>query len=312
MPTNYRRILSAFYGSPWAILPEKLFAIRDFLHLKAAGGDVPAEEIAALKARRGDSAAGVQMAGRVAVLPVYGTIAQRMGMVEEASGGTSTELVGTAFDQLQQDKAVKSIVLDIDSPGGSVFGVQELFSKIYSARGNKKVVALADSMAASAAYWIAAAADEIVVTPSGQVGSIGVFSAHEDLSQALAEEGVKVTLVSAGKYKTEGNPYSPLDEDGRNALQAEVDAYYALFVAAVAKGRGVSEAAVRNGFGQGRMATAKDAVSQGMADRIGTLEQVLSRLGAGNTPAGGRAEGEAPTPRAGELERLKRRLQLES
>ncbi|MCC7371633.1 MAG: S49 family peptidase, partial [Chloroflexi bacterium] len=145
---------------------------------------------------------------------------------------------------------------------------------------------------ASAAYWIASSADEIVVTPSGEVGSIGVFTAHEDISAALEAEGVTVTLISAGKYKTEGNPFEPLSEEARGAIQARVDDYYSMFVRAVARGRGVKPADVRGGFGQGRVVGADEAVRLGMADRVGTMAQTVERLAGRRGGAGSRAEDE--------------------
>jgi ClpP class serine protease len=95
----------------------------------------------------------------------------------------------------------------------------------------------------------------------------------------MASEGVKTTLISAGKYKTEGNPYEPLSDEARAAMQAMVDDYYGMFTRAVAKGRGVSVDAVRNGFGEGRMVSASQAVKNGMADRVATLDQVLASHG---------------------------------
>jgi ClpP class serine protease len=141
------------------------------------------------------------------------------------------------------------------------------------------MVAVANTMAASAGYWLACAPGELVVTPSGAVGSIGVWGAHEDISAAMEKEGVKVTLVSAGKYKVEGNPYEPLSDEAKAALQADVDNFYSMFVKAVAKNRGVSQDSVANGYGQGRMVMASLAVKQGMADSVATLDQTLARFG---------------------------------
>ena len=127
----------------------------------------------------------------------------------------------------------------LDSPGGSVYGVSELADEIMNARAQKPVIAIANSLAASAAYWIGCSASELYVTPGGEVGSIGVWQAHFDYSQALAAEGVTPTLISAGKYKVEGNPYAPLGEDALGFMQSRVDDYYAVFTKSVARGRGV-------------------------------------------------------------------------
>jgi signal peptide peptidase SppA len=282
---RYPHLLAAFNSTPWAILPEKLDEIRAFLEIKVAGGDVPEERVEAIEAGRRDGS--VQMAGRVAVMPVFGVIAQRVGGVERMSGMIGTEEIGATLDSLVEDKQVRAIVMAFDSPGGSVFGVPELADKIRAARDKKKIVALADSLAASAAYWLAAQASEVVVTPGGQIGSVGVIAAHIDVSKAEELKGVKTTLVTSSPYKAEFAPESPLSEEARGELQAKVNHYHGLFVGALAKGRGATEAAVAKNFGQGRMLTAKAAVEAGMADRVGTLAQVLSRLdpGAGGASA---------------------------
>jgi len=182
-----------------------------------------------------------------------------------------------------QDARVKAIIFDVDSPGGSVEGVTELASEIYNARKKKPSIAVANAQAASAAYWLASAAGELVVTPSGQVGSIGVYVAHQDESKALENEGVRITLISAGKYKTEGNPSEPLADEARAAIQSKVDDYYTMFVKGVAQNRGSTQAAVRDGYGQGRMVLASQAVKLNMADRVATLDDVLARYGASTT-----------------------------
>lgn len=270
-------LLAAVFDTPWAILPSKLRAIQAVVLRHAAGVRLAQAQLDALveaATRRPPAPNG----GAVAVLPVMGVISQRMNMMSAFSGGTSTEQLGAAFQQAIADPQVGAVVLEIDSPGGSVFGVQELWDQIYAARGRKPIVAVANSLAASAAYYIASAADEIAVTPSGEVGSIGVIATHVDESQALANEGLSVSFVTAGKYKAEGNSAEPLGDEARAFLQKRVDEYYAMFVNSVAKGRGVSSADVRGGFGQGRVVGARDAKAMGMVDRIETLDQTINRL----------------------------------
>jgi signal peptide peptidase SppA len=211
----------------------------------------------------------------------------------DVSGATSAEMFGKRFDELVNDATVGAIVLDVDSPGGQVNGIEELSKKIFEARGSKPIVAVANHTMASAAYWIGTAADEVVASPSAEIGSIGVFAMHEDVSAALEKEGVKISLISEGKFKTEGNPYEPLSEESRTAIQARVAEHYDAFVKAVARNRGVKASDVRGGFGEGRVVGAKQAVNLGMADRIGTLEETIARLqrggvrGSNNPPAKG-------------------------
>jgi len=290
---HYHRVVALVRDMPWAILPGMLATIMDLLRFRAEGGRLTAEEI---EQRIGAARpAPMQSGGAVAVIPVFGTIMQRASMMSEMSGGTSTERIAAAFGQAMNDPAVGSIVLQIDSPGGGVYGVAELADTIYKARGQKPIVAVADSMAASAAYWIAASADEIVVTPSGEVGSIGVFAAHEDVSRMLEAEGVTINLISAGKYKTEGNPFEPLGEEARAAIQARVEDYYSMFTSAVAKGRGVKVSDVRGGFGEGRVVGAQQAVKLGMADRVDTIDATVRRLmGGGRRGSSQRADNITP------------------
>lgn len=282
---KYAHILTAFYSTPLAILPEKAAQIRRFLETKAAGEDIAPEEVSAIVAAR--RSAGVMMAGRVALLPVFGILSQRVGALEQASGGISTEEIGATLDTLVADKQVRSILMVFDSPGGSVFGIGELGDKIRAAREVKRVNGIAGPIAASAAYWLLAQTREAAVQPDGQVGSIGVIAAHEDMSKYVEEQqGTKMTLVTSSPYKAEGHPYGPLTDEARAELQRKVDYYHAQFIAAVAKGRGVTENRVEKNFGQGRMLTAEAAVTAGLVDRIGTLGQVLKRMGAGEDGPG--------------------------
>jgi signal peptide peptidase SppA len=279
MATRYPYVMGYVMSTPWAILPDKLAVILDVLRYHAAGGTYTAEEI---RERIGAVARPAeQRAGAIAVLPLYGIIAQRADLMTESSGGTSTERFAARFRELVADPGVGAIVLDVDSPGGAVYGVDELSAEIYRARGQKPITAVANSLAASAAYWIASAADEIVVTPSGEVGSIGVVTAHEDQSAQLEREGVKVTLLSAGKYKTEGNAYEPLSEEARAAVQARIDDYYGMFVTAVARNRQVTAGDVRNGYGEGRVVGAQEAKKLGMVDRVETFDATLERIARG-------------------------------
>jgi len=280
---RYQRICRYVSETPWAITPEKMSELLSVLTFRAAGGAFTPEEIqAAIGAPR--SAASASQSDAVAVIPLRGVIAHRMDALDEASGGTSVERFGQMFRAALADAAVGSILLDVDSPGGTVPGVQELATEMLRARATrtKRVVAVANSLMASAAYWLASsAADEIVAIPSAAVGSIGVFSVHEDLSERAKQLGIKVTVVSAGKYKTEGHPFEPLSDEAKAHVQARVDDAYEAFVKAVAQGRGVSPSAVRGGYGQGRVLGATDALAAGLIDRIDTFDHTIARLGRG-------------------------------
>jgi len=285
----YPNVLQAVYGQPWAILPSMYATICSLVAFRASGGRLTAEEI---KERIGASRvrAGAARSGSIAVLPLYGVLAQHMDMMTAMSGGTSTDRAGAAIQGALNDPSISAIVLDIDSPGGSVYGVQEMHDLIMGGRGRKPIVAVANSMAASAAYWIASAADEIVVTPGGEVGSIGVVAAHEDVSKLEEAMGIKHTLVSHGDNKVLGNSFEALSDMARGELQKRVTQYGHMFEAAVAKGRGVSAGHVRSEFGQGLMFGADEAVKRGLADTVGTLQSTIERLAGVKSQGGARAD----------------------
>lgn len=191
----------------------------------------------------------------------------------------STARLASTVARLAADEGIGTIVLDVDSPGGVVTGVPEAAAAVFAARETTRVAALVNPLAASAAYWIAAQAGEVVAAPSADVGSIGVFWLHFDFSQALAMEGVTPTFVFAGEFKVEGNPFEPLAETARESMQAEVDAIYRGFVADVARGRGVTAAEVEARFGQGRTMLSPAAKRAGLIDRVMTPAAALARLG---------------------------------
>lgn len=314
-------VRQAIAARPWAIMPERAADIAAVIERRAAGVRLPSDAIAALKGPRyqpngtvllraveagavieldpvaaaagnGPAASG----GAVAVINLFGIVAQHASQVDDISGpgGVSTERVGASLRAALADPGVKAIILNIDSPGGSCAGVQELADAIFQARGQKPIVAVANSLAASAAYWIASAADEVVAAPGALLGSIGAYILHEDASAMVEGLGLKYTFVSAGKFKVEGNSFEPLGPEAKDALQVTVDAYYKDFVRAVARGRGVSSAEVVNGFGEGRVLKDGEAVRAGLADKVATLDTTIQRLLRGKR--GGGAAAEEPRP----------------
>ena len=279
-------LIAEFLSTPWALMPQRLNAFAGILRRWSRGGvaDVATmESIQADKRARADKRASNTAAGYsggITVLPLYGVVTQRGNMIDDISGpgSTSTQRFTQALRDAIADPAVGSILIDIDSPGGSVYGVGELAAEIMQARSAKPICAIANSLAASAAYWIGSAASEFYVTPGGEVGSIGVWQAHEDWSKALEEDGIKVTLISAGKHKVEGNPYRPLDGDARAFMQSRVDDYYSAFTKGVAKARGTGIDQVRKGMGQGRVLGADAALAENMVDGIMTFDDVVKKM----------------------------------
>ena len=274
---NYSHVLKVVFGRCWAIEPEMLTVICDIVAERAQGQIPTAKEIEARIGRRRAKIKPVQ--GGVTVLPLHGILSQRMNMISEISAGTSYEEFGSWFDAAVEDEAVGAIVLDVDSLGGSVYGLEELSEKIYAARGRKPIVAVANAKAASAAYHIGSSAKQFAITPSGEIGSIGIVSVHTDVSAADEQIGLKRTIISTPKFKAEGNPYEALTKEARDHEQGMVDDFYGRFVGDVARNRNTTRADVEAHFGQGRMVLAEAAVAAGMADRVATLSQVLTELG---------------------------------
>ena len=275
---------------PWALELSTLEMLRDLL---ASGQAV---DFAALRARLSPEAqvttgagGSGSSAGPVAIIPITGILDQHSTWFSILFGDASCDDIRAALGAALGDPAVRAIILDVNSPGGSVSGITELAALIRAARGGAKpIVAVCDPLAASAAYWLAAQADEVVVTPSGRVGSIGIYTIHQEISRMLDAMGVTTTIISAGDHKIEGNEYEPLSDAARQATQDDVNTFYSMFVADVARGRRVSTATVLENYGQGRAPLAREALKAGMVDRVDTLEATVQRLAASVGVSSGR------------------------
>jgi len=273
---GYEHLLSFAVEHPWAVTESMRHVIVGILARHIAGEDAAPDTIAAAVKSRRDLPQPT--AGGVAIIPIYGVIAPRMNLLSDISGGTTFEGLSASLKQAMASQDVKTIVFDVDSPGGNVAGASEFAAEVMKARATKPIVAQVQYLGASAAYWVMSAATQIVAAPSAMVGSIGVFGIHEDVSEALAKLGVKRTVVSAGKYKTEALPGAALTDDARAHLQRLVDDQYSRFIADVARGRGVKDVSVRDGYGEGRVLLASDALAANMIDKIATLDETLARL----------------------------------
>lgn len=221
-----------------------------------------------------------QRIGAVAVLPLVGVLVPR----DRSSWfGTMPGMAAfrTRLSAAVNDPNIGSIIIEIDSPGGTVAGTAETAAAVRAAAAAKPTVAVVNTLAASAAYYIASQASEIVLAPDSEVGSIGVMTVHTDMTKAYEMAGIKPTLISAGRMKGALLGISPLDEDARANVQSRIDEAMDSFVGAVASGRRVSAETVREKFGEGAIVTMATALSVGMADRVATLEQVIAELSAG-------------------------------
>lgn len=214
----------------------------------------------------------------VGIITITGSLVKRGAWVGAYSGLTSYEGIEHQLKSALADPAVKSILLDLHTPGGEAVGAFETAALVRQAAAQKRTLAVVNGMAASAGYAIASGANDIVVTETGVAGSIGVVMLHADFSRQLDREGITPTLIHAGAHKVDGNPFEPLGDDVRADLQAEVNAFYDAFLATVAKGRGnrMTTAAARKT--EARTFIGKAAVAAGLADRVGTFESALAEL----------------------------------
>ncbi len=252
---------------PWAIEADILAALHE-VSLVASSEGLQLQEAKPIISSQN---------GKIAILPLFGVILSR-GNIPSFLGITSAEAFGKQFTKLINDPDIGSIILDVNSPGGQIGGIQELSDRIFNARGKKPIVAIANHIMDAGAYWIGTAAHEVVITPSGQVGSIGIVAIHEDISGQLEKEGLKISLISAGKYKTEANKFEPLSKEGRLNIQSRVSEANNAFINTIARNRGVPADKVRNGYGEGRPVSANKAIQLGMVDRIETMDELINRL----------------------------------
>ena len=282
---KYPAIMSVIYRHPHMIRPEKLQEICELVALRSEGDsgdkeravDRPVTSFVAVangkSLRQVDSPpASGPSAGYVAIVPLFGTMMQH-SMVSAGSGGTSTERLSAELQRLDADPQIGSVVLEVHSPGGQVYGAFELADQVKSMQ--TRTVALANSEMASAALLVGTAADEVYATTSGSVGSIGVVTAHTDVSQAEQAAGIITTVIAAPPAKAAGHPYAPLPEDVMQEMKVDIQDTYARFRDAVASHRGVTPDTVEADFGGGRMLRSDQAASVGLVDGIQTKSQLI-------------------------------------
>ncbi len=275
-----RRVVAAVMNEPWALLPRYVEVMAEIVELRSEGLTFTSDEIRARVGREEEQEEKRtwQLVDGVAVLPLYGMLAPRMNMFMAISGGTSTQQFAGWFAEALNHSRVKAVVLDVDSPGGSVQGNRELADVIFQGRGTKPIVAVATNMMCSAAYYVASAADRIVASPSALVGSLGTYMIHRESSRAMENAGIKYSVIKAGENKAAGLDVEPLTAQSRALLQERVDSMNALFMETVARNRGVSVATVNERYGQGKDVIAREGLSMGLVDRVGTLSEVLGEL----------------------------------
>ncbi len=262
------KIWNRLSGEPWAITEG---ALQTILEIAARENESP-QAVAAKLGRNLQNTYSVMERDGVAIIPVTGPLFRYANLFTAISGASSYELIARDFTAALENPQIKGIILDIDSPGGEVNGVSELSNMVYAARGKKPVVAYASGDAASGAYWIASAADEIVVSETSALGSIGVVGVYRGKSTGANSD---VEIVSSQ------SPHKRLDpqtDEGRARLQARIDSMADVFIGAIARNRDVAGEIVQTHYGGGDVMIGARAVEAGLADRVGSLEQLIQEL----------------------------------
>lgn len=280
-------------NAPWAILPNRLEEIQGIYAARSRGEEL---DIAAVEARIGrplgtEQQQGYEVRNGAALIPLHGVLAQRMNLMTNMSGGTSTELFARDVQTAAADPTVKALILLADTPGGTVAGTQTAAAAVRAVRGVKPIATMVQGLMASAGVWIGSATD-LTVLDSGtaQVGSIGVVATHVDVSQREQAMGIKTTEIVAGRFKRVASQYGPLTETGQRVIQDQVDYLYSLFVTDVAANRGVSVERVLDDMADGRMFIGQQAIDAGLADQISSLDMLIAQLTANpSASTGGRS-----------------------
>jgi signal peptide peptidase SppA len=297
MPKQLLRLSHRLINTPLLIHPAKAeiilaalsgrFGLDASLFTMDEAVDAPDANRFTGSARRADGTASMsRIVDGIAVIPVLDTLVNRGAWLDSRSGLTSYEGIAAQLRAAGSDPDVRSVLLDISSPGGEAAGMAGLADMIRLVRESKPVTAFVNDMAASAAYGLASAANEIVISPTSILGSIGVVMLHADRSGELAAQGVKPTLIFAGSHKVDGNPFEPLSDAVRADLQASVDAHYRQFLDTVAAGRGRKLTAGMARATEARTFIGPEAITLGLADRIASFDEVLASLSQTTRPSG--------------------------
>lgn len=230
------------------------------------------EALEKFRSQRMRGAENSNIRGGIGVIPVRGPLFKHANLMTEHCGATSYEGVLRDFQTMLDSPTVKSIVFDIDSPGGEANGCSEIADHIFAARGQKQITAYIGGTGASAAYWIASACDRVVAADSAIIGSIGVQSAMR-----AGKENDEIRFVSS---QSPNKNRDPSTEDGAREVQAVIDSLAEVFIGKVARNRGVDRETVMQKFGQGSVFVGAESQKRGLIDEISTLEDLISNLGA--------------------------------
>ncbi|MBX9725966.1 MAG: S49 family peptidase [Rickettsiales bacterium] len=264
-------------SEPWAITQP---ALETILEIAERENEKP-EAVAARLGKELQNTHTVIERDGVAVIPVTGPLFRYANIFTAISGATSYEILAQDFTVALDNPDINAIILNIDSPGGEVNGCAELANMIFAARGKKPIIAYASGDAASGAYWIASAADQVVASETSGLGSIGVVAVYRG-ARPDKNAPTTIEIVSSQSPFKRLNPET---DEGRAKLQTRIDAMAEVFVQTLARNRGIEIAQVLEQFGGGDILIGAHAVNAGLADRIGSLEKLIAEFSASSNPA---------------------------
>ena len=264
-------ILSAIKTMKWAIVPEWMHTI-----LAIANREFVDKEAVLLSPAVRKESGNISVRDGVAIINIGGVIFPKATLFEDISGGCSVETLALRFGEAIEDKKVKAIVFNIDSPGGDITGIDEFATLVAERKEIKPIIAYVSGMCCSAAYWIASACDNIIAQETTTIGSLGVVASWSDDSEMKKKQGIKDYEVVSSQ--TPNKRVDLTTDDGQAILRKEIDALADIFIKKVATHRNKSIEYVTENFGQGGTMLAGEAVKVGMIDGIGNLESVINNL----------------------------------
>ncbi|CTQ53550.1 Putative signal peptide peptidase SppA [Roseibium album] len=280
---HYLRAASQVFDTPLLLAETQGLLIGEYLAARMHGVTPPEPQGNRF---RGDDAfepgnegpewQGYAMVGSVARIGLMGELVNRGSWMGTHSGMTSYEGFAEQMTRAGVDSAVSAIALDVNSPGGAAAGMLENARLVKSIAAKKPVIAVVNSLAASAAYGLISGASKIVMTESSEVGSIGVLRLHLDRSKELENRGVTATIIHAGARKVDGHPFGPLEGEARASIEQRVNMIMDRFVALVADHRGIDAQSVRDL--EANTLLSDDAIAAGLANEVGTFDEVLEDL----------------------------------
>ena len=271
MSFPYPRILDVVINGDWCITPGAYRSILTALENVASHG---IQERAGLL--DGDERGGNQLSkvGNIGIVSIAGIIGKRISSLDAACGGVDVNAIVSDVRGMAADPGIDTVIMDWNSPGGTVTGVPEAYEALYAVSKKVNLISYTDTQQCSAAQWLSSAASSQYAAASSTVGSVGVYNLVLDRSEQLAQEGIKVEAISAGKHKLLGAQFQPLSAEHRSMLQGRVDAIHADFKKAVKRGRKVDDSAL-----EGQGLTGTEGVKAGMIDGIyPSLESLISAL----------------------------------